>query len=78
MKVVQAISVVCMLFGALLMLGTAGGSDLGRLSFSEILTYSLISTAMMIGGFTGIITTDAISKSKKSKHNRKKGLKDYE
>ena len=78
MKVVQAISVVCMLSGMLLVLGTAGGSDLGRLSFSEILTYSLISTAMMIGGFAGIITTDAISRSKKSKHNRKKGLKDYE
>ena len=72
MKVLKSICVACMLFGALFMLGTAGGSDVGTLTFDEIITHTLISVALMIGGYLGIIAINAVTKLRKHfKHMRK-------
>ena len=51
MKAIKVIGFLVLAFGFVLMLGTAGASDVNTISFDEIVIRMLISVAMMGIGF---------------------------
>ena len=57
-KVCSKIFGVCALLGFVVMLGTAGASDLDTLSFEKIVIQSALGLVLMVVGFIGLRLSD--------------------
>lgn len=67
-KIIRAIAILICIAGFILMIGTAGASDLDIISFKQIIIRSMISIFMMFSGFSiAYVMDNAIFYNKRRK-----------
>ena len=59
-KIFNGFSVLCVLSGFILILGTAGSSDLNLIDWYELLTHSVIALLLISVGLTGFYLSDKL------------------
>lgn len=73
MKVINFLFNLIIASGVFMILGTAGGSDMGNVSMSEILTFSLSGVSLILIGHTAkSVIAKVVSKPQKSSGNIRK------
>lgn len=53
-KVLHTVFGLCMFFGFMWLIGTAGSSDLGLIDFKTLVIQSLIGMGLFMGGYFGL------------------------